>query len=67
MTLKLIDLQHPWFVPLWRRVVVTASCLVWTVVEIAIGGPFWMILFGALTAYCAYEFFLNFHPRDPET
>lgn len=62
----LLDLQHPWFVPLWRRVAVTAVCLFWTVMEALIGGPFWLLLFGALTAYCIYSFFIAFNPRPPE-
>ena len=63
----LLDLQHPWFIPLWRRVAVTAVCLFWTVMEILIGGPFWLMLFGALTVYCVYSFFVAFHPRLEET
>ena len=64
--MKLIDLQHPWFIPVWRRVVVTGICLFWAVVEIWMGDPFWMILFGALTAYCWHQFFIAFNPRPPE-
>ena len=67
MTRKpLVDLQHPWFIPLWRRVVVTAVCAFWTVMEVFTGGPFWLILFGGLTAFCIYSFFFAFNPRAPE-
>lgn len=62
----LFDLQHPWFIPLWRRVAVTGLCLFWTVVEIYLGDPFWLILFGALTIYCGYSFFFAFQPRPPK-
>jgi hypothetical protein len=63
---KLFDLQHPWFIPLYRRVIVTLVCAGWTVVEALMGGPFWVILFGGLTALCAYNFFYDFKPRDPQ-
>jgi hypothetical protein len=63
----LLDLQHPWFIPLWRRVAVTAVCAFWTVMEVFVGGPFWLILFGALTAYCGYSFFVAFNPRPIDT
>jgi hypothetical protein len=62
-----LDLQHPWFIPLWRRVAVTAVCAFWTVMEVFVGGPFWLILFGALTAYCGYSFFVAFNPRPIDT
>ena len=62
----LLDLQHPWFIPLWRRVAVTAVCLFGTVMEIFVGGPFWLLLFGAITIYCVYSFFFAFNPRPPE-
>ena len=52
----LLDLQHPWFIPLWRRVAVTAVCLFWTVMEVCIGGPFWLLLFGALTLFVLLRF-----------
>lgn len=62
--MKLFDLQHPWFIPLYRRVLVTASCLFWTIVELVTGGPFWTILFGGMTALCVHQFFIAFNPRD---
>ena len=63
---RLFDLNHPFFIPLWRRVVVVALCLGWAVFELVGGSPFWAILFGAIGFYAAYAFFLDFHPREPE-
>ncbi len=62
----LFDLQHPWFKPLWRRVLVTAVCVFWTVLELYTGDPFWAMLFGALAAYSIWSFFFAFNPREPE-
>lgn len=56
--MKFIDASHPFFRPLWVRVVVVAFCLGWALVEFASGAPFWGILFGALGLWAAYEFFI---------
>lgn len=58
------DLNHPFFAPLWRRVVLVAALAAWTAVEVASNAPFWAILFGAATAWCIYGFFVAW--RDPE-
>jgi hypothetical protein len=65
---RFLDLNHPFFIPLWRRVLVVAACLGWAAFEFlgARGSPFWGILFGAIGLYAAYAFFLNFHPREPD-
>jgi hypothetical protein len=63
---KFFDLQDPFYKPLWIRVLITALCLGWAVVELAAGGPFWAILFGAMGLYCAHQFFIAFNPREPD-
>lgn len=60
--MALIDVQHSFFVPMWRRVATVVFCVGWTIVEIAGGSIFWIILFGSLAAYCSYEFFFAFDP-----
>ena len=61
--MKLIDVQHPWFIPMYRRVLVVVVCLGWAAFEFIVSGsPFWGILFGALGLYCAYQFFIAFDP-----
>ncbi|WP_138472951.1 hypothetical protein [Poseidonocella sp. HB161398] len=60
----MFDLNHPFFRPLWRRVLVTAFCLGWAVFELAMGNPLWALLTGALGLYCGYGFFVTFDPRD---
>lgn len=62
--MKFLDVQHPFFRPLWRRVAVVAVCLGWAGVELASGEVFWAILFGAAGGYCAYQFFLVFDPPE---
>ncbi|SIN99255.1 hypothetical protein [Vannielia litorea] len=52
------NLQHPWFGPLWRRVLVTALCFAWAAFELAMGSPGWALLFAAAGAWCGYQFFV---------
>ena len=63
---RLFDFNHPFFIPLWRRVLVVAACLGWAVFELIGGNPFWAILFGAIGLAAAYGFFINFNPRPPD-
>ncbi|WP_439563182.1 hypothetical protein [Roseinatronobacter sp.] len=60
--LALLDIKHPFFRPLWRRVVVTLICFVWAGVEFAVGSPMFGILSGALGAWCFYQLFWRFDP-----
>jgi hypothetical protein len=64
--MKFFDLQHPFYKPLWIRVLITAVCLGWTVVELLGGNVFWAILFGSVGVYAFHQFFIAFNPRDPE-
>ncbi len=66
--MKFLDVQHPFFRPLWRRVAVVAVCLGWAVVEFVHDAPFWGMLFGALGLYCGWQFFVAFDPppEDPK-
>ena len=58
----LLDVQTPFFRPLWRRVAVTAACLAWAAIEIAQGAVFWAILFGAAGLYLVWQLFVVFDP-----
>lgn len=62
--MKILDGQHPFFRPLWRRVVVTAICGAWTIVELVSGNTFWAGVFGVMTALCVWEFFVAFKGDD---
>lgn len=60
--MRFFDLRTPFFRPLWRRVAVVVLALGWALVEISGGNVFWAILFGAMGAYAAYEFFVIYDP-----
>lgn len=55
----MFDLRHPFFNPLWVRVATTAFAGGWALVEFAGGAPFWGVLFGAIAAWCGWEFFVK--------
>ncbi len=60
---RFLDLEHPFFLPAWRRAAVVALCLGWALVELSAGQFFWAILFGAAGAYAAYGFFVAWDPE----
>ncbi len=62
--MKLLDAKHPFFRPLWRRVVITAICVAWAFVELTRGAHGWALIFGAMGALCIYEFFVVYAPDD---
>lgn len=65
---RFLDLDHPFFIPLWRRVLIVAVCLGWAVFEfVGTGSPLWGILFGAVGLYAGWHFFFNFNPRSPDS
>ena len=55
---------HPWLVPLYRRIIVLAVCVVWLTVELIAQQSFWVIVAGAATGYAVWEFFLGPTYRD---
>ncbi|MAY63485.1 MAG: hypothetical protein CML29_14880 [Rhizobiales bacterium] len=63
---KLFDFNHPFFKPLWIRILVTGACLVWGVFEFMTGAPFWGVLFCGLGAMAAYGLFVTFDPDQIE-
>ena len=59
---KFLDLDHPFFRPLWIRVLVVVLAGGWAVLEFVTGSPLWGVLFGAIAAYAAWGFFVDFNP-----
>lgn len=52
----MFNLDSPFFVPVWRRVVTLITCFGWGALEFANGAPFWGILFTGLGAMAAWQF-----------
>lgn len=61
----LIDPRHPFYRPLWRRVLIVAVPLGWAAVEVSAGAPFWGMLFAAIGFYALWVLVLRF-PRDED-
>ena len=61
--MQLIDPSHPFYRPLWRRVLIVAVCLGWAVVEGVTSEPFWALLVGAVGIYAAWMLLVNFDPK----
>ena len=59
------DSDHPFFRPLWRRIAIVVICAVWCMLEFWNGQAFWGTLAGGMGAYGAWEFLLNYSPKDP--
>lgn len=60
------DTNHPFFRPLWRRVVATAVPWLWAVFEHLSGNPGWAVLFAALGAYGVWAFFIAWKGPDAD-
>ena len=55
----MIDPNHPFYAPLWRRLLIVAVCFVWAGVEFYSGEPFWGIIVGGVGIYATYKLFLE--------
>lgn len=53
----MFSVEHPFFLPLWRRILLVAAIFGWTIVEIRMGAVFWAALFIAIGLWCSWSFF----------
>lgn len=52
--MKLLDPDHPFFRPVWRRWATALVPGAWALVEATSGSPGWALLFGAAGAYAGW-------------
>lgn len=52
--MKLLDPDHPFFIPVWRRWASTLFPLAWAGVEWYLDSPGWAVLFAAAGVYAGY-------------
>ena len=64
--MKLLDTNHPFFKPLWLRIVVVAIAAGWAVFEFRSGSTVWGLIFAAFAAVSAHGFFINFNPDETD-
>ena len=55
----LVDPNHPFFRPLWVRVLSVLLPLLWAAFEASTGATFWAILFGASGVYLFVALFVT--------
>ena len=60
--MKLFDFHHPFFAPLWIRLVIFAVCVCWAMVEFSHGALFWGGIFLGFAAIAGWQFFVR--PAD---
>ncbi|NRB00668.1 MAG: hypothetical protein HRU32_12750 [Rhodobacteraceae bacterium] len=63
---RLIDVQVPFFIPMWRRIVTMAVLVIWTGIEFWRGSYWWGALAGGIGIYVAHQLFIAFDPRDDQ-
>lgn len=52
--MKLLDPDHPFFAPRWRRWVTAVFPVAWGAVELYNGSPGWAVLFAGAGVYAGY-------------
>ena len=60
----MFDNAHPWFRPLYRRVLIVAACFLWLVLETIGEQPFWQIIAFAVLAYAVWSFLYKYKPPE---
>ncbi len=63
---RFFDFNHPFYRPLWIRVLLVGFCLGWGLLEFVAGDVFWGVIFAGAGAFAFYGLFVNFNPRDPD-
>jgi len=61
------DLQIPFFVPVWRRVVLLSVCFGWGLYEAATGAPIWAMIFCGMGALAAWQLFFDGWPDSDDS
>ncbi|OBZ92483.1 hypothetical protein ADU59_25815 [Pararhizobium polonicum] len=61
--MKFIDPDHPFYRPLWVRLLIVVLCTLWTAVEFWNGASTWGMIFLAVSAYTACVLLIFFKPK----
>jgi hypothetical protein len=61
----MIDPNHPFYEPLWRRVLIPAICFIWAGVELFSGSPTWAIISAALGLFAGYKLLVEKRKTPP--
>ena len=58
----MFGLQVDFFLPVWRRYLLIAVCVGWSIMEFVTAAPFWGIIFGGLGAVATWQLFFDGWP-----
>ncbi|AFL53313.1 uncharacterized membrane protein YuzA (DUF378 family) [Sinorhizobium fredii] len=64
--IKFIDPDHPFYRPLWIRLLIVALCAVWTAVEFYGGQTMWATIFLVVTTYAGAALLIFYKPKQPD-
>lgn len=60
------DRDHPFYRPLWRRILIVAVAAGWTVFELVVGGnPMWLVIAIGILAYAVWSFLITYPGAEP--
>lgn len=59
-------MRHPFFNPLWRRVVTVLVCILWGLFELANGAVAWATMFIGIGLFAGWVFFFDWHHVDSD-
>ncbi len=65
----MIDVKHPFYRPLWRRIAIVATTVIWTGFELLVTrNGFWIAIAGGLCALTAWYLLIAWKepPASPE-
>lgn len=64
--MKIIDPDHPFYRPLWRRLAIVGVTLAWACVEAWTGATGWAVFFFAVAVYAAWMLLVNYRPKPDD-
>lgn len=60
--------SHPFYKPLWRRLVIITVTALWFGYELAYSGqPLWIVLAGGMLAYALWVFLISWPRNDAKS
>ncbi len=58
------DTDHPFFKPLWRRILIVVFCFSWSGFEYSQGNPTWALITLAIAVYALWTFIISYKSQD---
>jgi hypothetical protein len=52
--MRLVDVEHPFYRPAWRRYALAGACFAWAGLEYWWDNPGWAVFFAAIGLYLAW-------------